>query len=479
LSHPRDIRIADYTYHLPEDRIAKYPLPQRDLSKLLIYDDGHIREDIYRNISRYIAPDSLVIFNDTKVVHARLLFPKDTGAQIEVFCLEPDDRYKDITTGMMQTREVYWKCLVGKAGKWKERELHLNIPSHHLTITATIEQKLADSFVIHLQWDTDATFAEVLHIAGAVPLPPYIRRKADKSDSETYQTIYSKTEGSVAAPTAGLHFTPEIFDDFKAKGIEWDFVTLHVGAGTFKPVKSEQIASHAMHAEWLDVSVGLIEKLTANLTSGLSPKERGGTAGLSQKEKGRTANLTSGLSPKERGGTAGLSQKEKGRTANLTSGLSPKRGGTAGLSPSEKDVVQQVIAVGTTAARTLESLYWLGVKTVIDPDIDIADLVIHQWDAYELPQDMDVIMALSSLASYLEKHNQTRLITKTQLLIAPGYTWRIVNTLITNFHQPDSTLLLLVAALIGNDWRKVYDYALAHDFRFLSYGDGCLLKAAI
>ena len=417
--HPRDIRIADYTYSLPEDRIAKYPLAERDLSKLLVYDNSNISEDIYRNISHYISPGSFVVFNDTKVVHARLLFPGDTGADpeppkgavIEIFCLEPDSRYKDITTGMTQTQEVYWKCLVGKVGKWKEKELYLTIPSHNITITATIDEKLSDCFVIHLKWNTDATFAEILHIAGAVPLPPYIKRKADKNDSETYQTIYSKIEGSVAAPTAGLHFTPQIFEDFRSKGISWDFVTLHVGAGTFRPVKSELIADHAMHAEWLDVSVDFIQKLEGCF----SPLLRGGVGG------------------------------------------------------------EVIVAVGTTATRTLESLYWLGVKVFLNADIDIADLTIHQWDAYELNGDIDALTALQALISYLEKNSLNRLITKTQLLIAPGYKWRIVRELITNFHQPDSTLLLLVASFVGDDWRKVYDYALTHDFRFLSYGDGCKL----
>ncbi len=402
--HPRDIRIADYTYSLPEDMIAKYPLAERDLSKLLIYNNGNISEDIYRNISQYISPGSFVVFNDTKVVHARLLFPKDTGAFIEIFCLEPDSRYKDITTGMIKTHEVYWKCLVGKADKWKEKELHLSIPDHNITITATIHEKQSDCFVIHLRWDSDKTFAEILYIAGAVPLPPYIKRKADKNDSETYQTIYSKIEGSVAAPTAGLHFTPQIFEDFKRKNVSWDFVTLHVGAGTFKPVKSELIADHTMHAEWLDVSVSHINHLVDALSQN-----------------------------------------------------------------------KNIVAIGTTATRTIESLYWLGVKVYLDPDIDTAELTVHQWDAYTLNGDIDTLTALRALTTYLTKHDLPRLITKTRLLIAPGYKWKIVNELVTNFHQPDSTLLLLVAAFIGDDWRRVYDYALANEFRFLSYGDGCIL----
>jgi S-adenosylmethionine:tRNA ribosyltransferase-isomerase len=306
---------------------------------------------------------------------------------------------------MTQIREVYWKCLVGKADKWKEKELRLSIPSQGITIAASIVDRLSDCFVIHLTWGTEATFAEILHLAGAVPLPPYIKRKADTSDSETYQTIYSKTEGSVAAPTAGLHFTPQIFEDFKRKEITWDFVTLHVGAGTFKPVKSELIADHTMHAEWLDVSTDFLQSLIDNLHH-----------------------------------------------------------------------TQNIVAIGTTATRTVESLYWLGVKVFCDPNLPVDELTIYQWDAYELSSEINPSDAINALIDYLEKNNLERLITKTQLLIAPSYKWRIINVLVTNFHQPDSTLLLLVAALIGDDWRKVYDYALEHDFRFLSYGDGCILS---
>ena len=409
--HPRDIKIADYTYSLPEERIAKFPLPDRDTSKLLLYQNGEISEDIYRNIAGHIPAGSFLVFNDTKVVHARLLFTKDTGSTIEIFCLEPDDRDPDISTGMTQTREVYWKCLVGKAGKWKEKELQLHVPDSGLTLTASIYDKQSDYFIIHLIWNSDATFAEILQLCGAVPLPPYIKRKAEKKDSDSYQTIYSKVEGSVAAPTAGLHFTDRIFADFDTRGIERDFVTLHVGAGTFRPVKTELIADHAMHAEWLDVSIATLTKIKRSL-----------------------------------------------------------------LSASEGAVGKGCIAVGTTATRTIESLYWLGAKVHHDPDISIHALTIHQWDAYEMSGDIDSITALNALIDYLDRKGLDRIVTKTQLLIAPGYQWRIVRSIITNFHQPDSTLLLLVAALIGDDWRRVYHYALAHDFRFLSYGDGCFLS---
>ena len=406
MSHPRQIPIADYSYDLPDDRIAKYPLPERDTSKLLVYQSGAISEDTYRNIATYIPKDSLVVFNDTRVIHARLLFPKDTGAVIEIFCLEPDARYADITTAMSSRREVYWRCLVGKASKWQEPKLQLAIPAHGVTLTASIHSKDTEGFIIHLSWGTDATFAEILHWAGAVPLPPYIKRTADKADAETYQTIYSKIEGSVAAPTAGLHFTEAIFNDFRQHTIDWDFVTLHVGAGTFLPVKAALIADHTMHAEWLDVSLTLLKKIEGH------------------------------------------------------------------LQPTH---VKGITAIGTTAARTLESLYWLGLKIFINPNIALENLTVHQWDAYDIEATIDTPTAIRALISYLEKRQLSRIITKTQLLIAPSYKWRMVSCLVTNFHQPNSTLLLLVASLIGQDWKTMYDYALSHEFRFLSYGDGCIL----
>jgi len=405
--HPKRLAIKDFTYELPDERIAKYPLPERDSSKLLIYKEGQISEDVYRNIDQYLPADSLLLFNNTRVVEARLLFQKATGASIEIFCLEPHAVYPDITTAMSQKGSVQWMCLVGGFSKWKPGQLLEKSISHGnetIELCARYLEKIQDSFAIELSW-TPATlsFAEVLHLAGMIPLPPYIKRKADKSDAERYQTIYARNEGSVAAPTAGLHFTDSLFDKLQEKNIQRNYVTLHVGAGTFQPVKSEDMEGHPMHAEFIDVSDTLIRQL---------------------------------------------------------------------LDYSSKPIT----VVGTTTMRTVESLYWLGVKTLLQPGIDPAVLEIHQWDAYELDADnITVEQALTALLKYLQQQGWDRIMTKTRLLITPGYKIRIPQALVTNFHQPQSTLLLLVAAFIGQQWKDVYQYAMDHDFRFLSYGDGCLL----
>jgi S-adenosylmethionine:tRNA ribosyltransferase-isomerase len=405
--HPKSLAIKDFTYELPEERIAKYPLPDRDGSKLLINQDGKIREDIYRNIDQYLPPDSLLLFNNTRVVEARLLFQKPTGASIEVFCLEPHPQYPDITTAMTQKERVTWMCLIGGASKWKSGQvLDKRITHGHETIVlhAKYLEKVKDSFAIELSWTpTHLSFAEVLHLAGMIPLPPYIKRSAEVSDATRYQTIYAINEGSVAAPTAGLHFTDELFEKLDARQILRDYVTLHVGAGTFQPVKADVMEGHNMHAEFIDVPVALIQQL---------------------------------------------------------------------LDYSNKHIT----VVGTTTLRTVESLYWLGVKTILHPTIKPEELVIHQWDAYELnASNITVQEALTALLHYMGKQGWERLITRTQLLITPGYTIRIPRALVTNFHQPQSTLLLLVAAFAGDNWKNMYQYALEHEFRFLSYGDGCLL----
>ena len=403
-SHPKDLSILDYTYSLPEERIAKYPLPERDASKLLVYKDGTITESVYRELASHLPADALLIFNNTKVVEARLLFTKSTGGNIELFCLEPHDQYADVTTAMLQKGKVLWKCLVGGAKKWKAESLVKEIYEGNKTVrlSATMMERLNDYFIIELSWDDDSlTFAEILHIAGLIPLPPYLNRAADEADKATYQTIYAEHDGSVAAPTAGLHFTKRLFESLAAKGITHQFVTLHVGAGTFKPVKAATMQEHEMHAEFIDVSLELIESLLTNNT---------------------------------------------------------------------------IIPVGTTSLRTLESLYWLGVKVLSGGLLMVIDNAgLTQWDAYELPRDVKKEDALVALIHWMKDNNLNRLITKTQLLIAPGYQLRIAKGIVTNFHQPQSTLLLLVAAIIGNDWRKVYEHALANNFRFLSYGDGCLL----
>lgn len=419
MAAPGNISIQDYTYSLPEDRIAKYPLAERDASKLLVYKEGKIKTDTYRNISKYLPEDSVLLFNNTKVVEARLLFQKETGGIIEIFCLEPHEQYPDITTAMLQKEKVLWHCLVGGASKWKTGQvLEKKIQSgkNEITLQARYIEKRADSFIIELSWMPDhLSFAEVLHYAGAIPLPPYIKRNAEESDTERYQTVYAKHDGSVAAPTAGLHFTNFIFETLHKKNIHTDFVTLHVGAGTFKPVKSETMREHTMHAEWIDVSKTTIENILNNLE-------------------------------------------------------------------------EAIVAVGTTSLRTIESLYWLGVKQSGFRDQESAEytnklLELSQWEVYaSLKENISARDALQSLLKWMDENKLERLIAKTQILIAPGYEFKIIKGLVTNFHQPQSTLLLLVAALIGDDlptgqagWKKVYDYALQNNFRFLSYGDGCLL----
>lgn len=405
--HPRNLSIKDFTYVLPDDRIAKYPLAERDQSKLLIYKEGQITQDQYANLADHLPANSLLVFNNTKVVEARLLFQKPSGGNIEIFCLEPHEQYGDITSAMLQKGKVLWKCLVGGAKKWKEGSLILKIEKYNfadLVLSAKKIEQLADSYIIELSWNKpDLSFAEVLHLAGVIPLPPYLNRSAEEADSERYQTIYAKFDGSVAAPTAGLHFTGNLFEKLKQKNIQHNFVTLHVGAGTFKPVKSETMQTHEMHAEFIDVSAAFIKDLQNHL-------------------------------------------------------------------------LQNIIAVGTTSLRTLESLYWLGVKTILNPSIQPDQLHISQWDPYDLiTSGISANEALESLLTFLDKHGLQRLITKTQIIIAPGYHFKIIKALITNFHQPQSTLLLLVAAITGGNWQKIYNYALENDFRFLSYGDGCLL----
>jgi S-adenosylmethionine:tRNA ribosyltransferase-isomerase len=403
--HPKNISIKDYTYALPEEKIAHYPLAERDASKLLIYKKGEISEDIYRNIDTHLPENSLLVFNNTKVIEARLLFQKLSGGIIEIFCLEPHEKYTDIVSAMQQQKKVLWKCLVGGASKWKHGQVlekKIVTPGKEIILQAVYIEKRTDHFIIELSWSPgNISFAELLHYAGAIPLPPYIKREVEASDAERYQTIYAHHDGSVAAPTAGLHFSRTIFDKLEKKNIQTDFVTLHVGAGTFKPVKAEIIKDHEMHAEFIDVSKETIENILENLNN-------------------------------------------------------------------------NIVAVGTTSLRTIESLYWLGLKSILSPRNP--DLQLWQWESYELEeQNISPAEALNALIEWMDKKKLKRLITKTQIIIAPGYKTKIVRALITNFHQPDSTLLLLVAALIGDDWKKVYDIALQNGFRFLSYGDGSLL----
>ena len=403
--HPRQLHIKDFTYDLPENRIAKYPLPERDLSKLLIYKEGNITEDIYRNIDQHIPPNSLLVFNNTKVIQARLLFENYKGVKIEIFCLEPAGENQDMVSAMAKTGSTRWNCMIGRANKWKEKILEK--PTPELVLTAEIIEKTSDAFVIEFKWDPEhLTFAEVLDSAGEMPIPPYLKRSPDETDRSRYQTVYAHHDGSVAAPTAGLHFTDHVFQKLKTQNIKCDYVTLHVGAGTFKPVKADTMEAHEMHEELIDVQMDIIKSLRKNFS------------------------------------------------------------------------VNPIIAVGTTSLRTIESLYWMGIKAKLNPRISLNELETRQWDAYDLgDNEISPADALKALEGWMKKNELEKLVCKTQIMIAPGYKLKIANALVTNFHQPGSTLLLLVAAIAGEGWRKIYDYALANEFRFLSYGDGSLIWA--
>jgi S-adenosylmethionine:tRNA ribosyltransferase-isomerase len=410
--NPKNLLISDFTYDLPEQRIAKYPAEERDKSKLLVFKNEEITESVYRNLDEFLPDNTLMILNNTKVVEARLLFQKPTGGVIEIFCLEPDEQYPDISTAMHQKGKVSWKCLIGGASKWKhgsKLEKIITTGEGEVILEAAIVKRLVDCFVVTFTWQPEQfSFGEMLHIAGLIPLPPYLHRNVEEEDKSRYQTIYAQCEGSVAAPTAGLHFTATVFERLAAKDIHIDFVTLHVGAGTFKPVKSEKMAEHEMHSEIIDVSEEVIQTLINYLN-------------------------------------------------------------------------KTIVAVGTTSLRAIESLYWIGVKLIINPKTTIDEISVQQWDPYEIKHyHISAKNSLESLHKWMVKNQLLRLITKTQILIAPGYDLKVVDGIITNFHQPRSTLLLLVAAVAGEKWKNIYDYALNNDFRFLSYGDGCLLwKQAI
>jgi S-adenosylmethionine:tRNA ribosyltransferase-isomerase len=400
---PKDISITDFRYDLPETSIAFYPLEGRDPSKLLVYRAGRISQSIYRDIARELPEKSLLVFNDTRVVEARLVFQKPSGGKVEIFCLEPPPGYGGMAAAMAVTGQVRWKCLIGGASKWKAGQVLIKSIGE-IVVEARYMEKQGDTFLIELSWQPAAlSFAELLHRAGLIPLPPYIHRAPEGPDSERYQTIYAENEGSVAAPTAGLHFTDAVLESLKNREIGRLFVTLHVGAGTFLPVKSPTLGEHVMHTEYISVSREAIAAL---------------------------------------------------------------HGATAMGKP--------VIAVGTTSARTIESLYWLGVKAKATPGIQLSALSVSQWEPYEDTAGIGEKAALAALLDWMDEHGVRELTTRTQLLITPGYSWRLCKGLITNFHQPESTLLLLVASLIGNDWKQVYQYALDNGFRFLSYGDGCL-----
>lgn len=402
----QQVEIKHFTYDLPENRIAKYPLAERDLSKLLVYRNGEIAQDIYRNLDKYISEKSVFIFNNTQVIQARLHFTNAKGDKIEIFCLEPSEENTEPSSAMIEKAAVAWECLIGRVEKWKEKIV--SIKTKDFSVDAEIVKRNGNVFTIKFSWlPAGFSFAEMLEQVGETPIPPYLKRASEEIDASRYQTIYATQQGSVAAPTAGLHFTQQIFDKLKSKNTIVDYVTLHVSAGTFNPVKSETLEGHNMHAEWIEV--------------------------------------------------------EKKTIVNLVKQI------------SDQQTNEPVVAVGTTSLRTLESLYWMGVKAHQNRRASINELEVKQWDAYELPQRLTATDSLNSLLDWLTKNKIEKLICKTQLLIVPSYTLRIANALITNFHQPNSTLLLLVAAVVGDDWKTIYDYALQHEFRFLSYGDGSLL----
>jgi len=403
MNRPEELCIEDYDYSLPDGRIAKYPLPDRDQSKLLIYRKGLITKEVFSRLPELLPAESTLAVNTTRVIHARLQFRKPTGSLIEIFCLEPWEP-ADYERAMQSGPGTLWKCLVGNKKKWKSGLLTgtfgLGPGRFQLMVELVNAEKNAE--IIRFTWDPpDNIFADILDQAGTIPIPPYLNRPVEASDNEGYQTVYAQQNGSVAAPTAGLHFTPDLINRLTQQGFKTVELILHVGAGTFKPVKSTRIGDHAMHTEHFLVDRSMIE--------------------------------------------------------SLINGQGP------------------VISVGTTSVRTLESLYWLGVKIAKHLLDSTSGLFIDQWEPYSLPRDLSKNEALQTLLAFMDSGKITRLEGTTRIIIVPGYKFRMINGLITNYHQPHSTLLLLVAAFIGEDWKKVYQFALEHEFRFLSYGDSSLL----
>lgn len=396
------IRIEDYNYPLPDNRIAKYPLPRRDASKLLRYEDGKVSEYIFRDIPELLPENALMIFNDTKVVPARLHFQRETGAKIEIFCLEPVDPV-EYNLAFASKGQCSWKCVIGNAKKWKGDTLFLYNPELNkdvslMDLRAELKERNGETGIVKFSWKGDYVFSQVLEMCGTIPIPPYLNRESESIDIQRYQTLYAKIRGSVAAPTAGLHFTDEVLSRIRERGIDMENVCLHVGAGTFLPVKSQEISGHPMHREPFAVPLSLLKTI--------------------------------------------------------------RQGG------------RPIVAVGTTSVRTLESLYYVGVKCIEDgKPSDVA-----QWDPYEREYAYSMDEALNAIIKYLEDNNLDELKVGTRIIIVPGFKFRLVDMLVTNFHQPESTLILLISAFVGGDWKTIYDYALSHEFRFLSYGDSSLLS---
>lgn len=392
----KQINISDYNYELPDERIAKFPLEKRDSSKLLTYVSGNVSTNVFSSLPDILPANSCLVFNNTRVIQARLEFFKSTGSRIEIFCLEPQEP-SSYELSLSSTQSCVWKCMIGNLKKWKGEVLKKEVGADNLVLEAERLETNGNISYIKFSWNNRVSFAEVLDLLGELPIPPYLNRKTQESDKTTYQTVYSKVKGSVAAPTAGLHFTPEVISALHDKGIKTMELTLHVGAGTFQPVKAEEIGGHAMHAEKVEVSKEFIQNLIENLGN--------------------------------------------------------------------------IVAVGTTSVRTLESLYYLGVQ-LHNGD---TSLLVNQWEPYESEKVLSAREALEAILNYMEKTQSNILYATTQIMIVPGYKFNIVNVLITNFHQPKSTLLLLLAAFVGEKWRELYEYALNNDYRFLSYGDSSVL----
>lgn len=393
------ISISEYDYELPDSRIAKYPLEQRDNSKLLIYQAGLITEDVFSHLPQHLFANDLLVVNNTKVIHSRLFFRKPTGAIIEIFCLEPYEP-SDYLFALQSTRSCTWKCFAGNLKKWKEGSLKKEIetPKGIVVLEALKREHSVNQLIIEFRWNLDITFAHLLELSGETPIPPYLNRSSEDIDKERYQTVYSLREGSVAAPTAGLHFTDTVFTQLNQKNIGTTHVTLHVGAGTFKPVQTDSVSEHEMHSEFFTISANTLELIRNN---------------------------------------------------------------------------KEIVSVGTTSLRTLESLYWLALKIRNNPQEIITEL--GQWDPYHYESTISYQDAIEILLEYMGKKSMDSFHAKTKIMIIPGYDIRSAKALITNFHQPKSTLLLLVSAFIGDDWKKIYKYALENEFRFLSYGDSSLL----
>lgn len=396
-----ELRIEDYNYPLPDERIAKYPLSERDSSKLLRYENGKVSEYVFRDIPGLLPDNAIMVFNDTKVVPARLHFVRPTGARIEIFCLQPV-KPEEYNLSFAATESCAWKCVIGNAKKWKGDILSLYNPQEDAAVTALnmraeLVSREGETGIVRFRWDGGHPFSRVLEICGTIPIPPYLNRESEALDVERYQTLYAKTRGSVAAPTAGLHFTEKVLEEIKARGIDMETVCLHVGAGTFLPVKDSEVSKHSMHREPFVVSLDFLKDI-------------------------------------------------------LASG-------------------KKIIAVGTTSVRTLESLYYAGVSCIEKGHPED----VEQWAPYTREYEPTTREAIAALVKYLEDNSLTELKVGTRIIIVPGFKFRLVDVLVTNFHQPESTLILLVSAFVGGDWRTIYDYALSHDFRFLSYGDSSLL----